>query len=258
MSPVALQRVVVRMLYDAAFAEQIYSDAPMPELSERDRALLRAAPPGAFRTDPYRRARSLTALLDEYPASAALTGLPPLDAFFSSPSFHRAIQGRMSLAITFGAYLEPLAGPVARLERSIASARRARAPLPGPSPALATAPGLVPLTAPGNTLETYQILRERLGPEPARTLTERPPRIDGLPPLMGVQHLLIERGANGEIGVGSCDEGLAGLLSAAMGGRTEEALLAVAVRLGAEPHEAPDLLAGLVQDGLLVRIAARA
>ena len=258
MSPVALQRVVVRMLYDASFAEQIYGETPMPELSERDRALLRAVPAGAFRTDPYRRARSLTALLDEYPASAALTGLPPLDAFFSSPSFHRAVMGRMSMAIAFGGYVEPLAGPVARLERAIASARRARAPLPGPSPTLATAPGLHPLTVPGNTLETYQILRKRLGPDPARALTERPPSIAGLPRLEGTEHLLIERGAHGEIDVGSCDEGLAGLLHAAMGGRTEEALLAVAVRLGAEPHEAPDLLAGLVQDGLLVRVAARA
>lgn len=256
MSPVGLQRVVVRMLYDPAFAAQIYSDAPMLELSAADRAMLRAAPPAAFRTDPLRRARALTALLDEYAASAALAGLASLDAFFSSPSFHRAIQGRLSLALAFGAWVEHAAGPVARLERAIAATRRQQPPRPGPALRWATAPHLHPLTVPGNTLAAYQILRARLGPDPARALAERPPRVHDLPAPQGVEHLLIERGESGEIGVGGCDEALAELLRAAMGGRAPEWLLAEAIRLGAEPGEAPDLLRGLLDDRLLIEVPA--
>lgn len=254
MSPVGLQRIVVRMLYDPAFVEQIYSDAPLPELDASSRDLLTRVPRAAYGTDPYRRARSLTALLEEYPASAALVGVAALDAFFSSPVFHRAIQGRMSLALAFGGWLEPLAGPVARLERAIATTSRQRPHPLGGAPGLATSPDLHPLTVPGQTLATYEILRQRLGPEPLVTLARRPPSLAGLPPLEGEEHLLIERSATGELGVGTCDEGLLGLLVFGLRPRPHDAFVAEALRLGAEAEDAPSLIHGLVEDGLLVAV----
>ena len=64
----------------------------------------------AYAVDPLRRARTLTALIEEFPVSVQhlvqQTGQPALlDAFFSSPHFHTCIQQRGSLAASFSAYV---------------------------------------------------------------------------------------------------------------------------------------------------------
>ena len=121
MSHAALHLVTVRMLYDHAFARAVFADAHAAtaglELTPREIDWLTAVDPRAYRTDAERRARSLSALLEEYPVSCALTlrdgerpvdALPRLDAFFSSPTFHDAIQGERSLGLAFGVFLAEL------------------------------------------------------------------------------------------------------------------------------------------------------
>ncbi|MCA9557117.1 MAG: hypothetical protein KC583_01025, partial [Myxococcales bacterium] len=125
MSAAALQRVVVRMLYDPALVEAVYADADAAladePLSEAERAWLVAPDRRRWRADPHRRARTLQALLEEYPAAGARVaraeGLAALDAFFSSPAFHGCVQRRGSLADTFGDFLAARGGVVAGLAR---------------------------------------------------------------------------------------------------------------------------------------------
>ncbi len=78
MSHVAVQRVIVRMLYDAAFAERVYDDPGSAlagvDLTDAETAWLTASDPRAWRVDPLRRARTLKALLDEFSVSGAETG----------------------------------------------------------------------------------------------------------------------------------------------------------------------------------------
>ncbi|TNF28290.1 MAG: hypothetical protein EP329_18100, partial [Deltaproteobacteria bacterium] len=138
MGHVALQRVVVRMLFDQAFADRVYADPAGAvaglELSEAERGWLVAPDRRAYRVDPMRRHRSLRALIEEHPVSVAALAAGGVavrghDAFFSGERFHGAIQGRRSLAVAFGEHLEALARTpmqrgVVALERAIAAARR--------------------------------------------------------------------------------------------------------------------------------------
>ena len=157
MSHVALQRVMVRMLYDAAFTDEVLRDPATAlrdvELSDDERAFLARPDPRAWKIDPERPRRSLTVLLQEYPASFALVhrsdGLGPLQAFFGTPRFHAVVQDRGSMAAAFGDHLVQLAEegaaggePVtalARLEQATAKLRRRNAPAsrPGRAPASA-------------------------------------------------------------------------------------------------------------------------
>lgn len=117
MTHTALQHVVVRMMYDARFCESVFQSVDRAlarvELSSEEIAWILRADPRAFATDPHRRARSLTGLLEEYPTAAAeLVRLarrdPPasvLDDFFSSREFHTGMQAGRSLAISFGEFL---------------------------------------------------------------------------------------------------------------------------------------------------------
>lgn len=250
---VALQRVIVRMLYDPAFVEQVYTGAPLPELDPRSRALLLTVDRRAWCTDPLRRSRTLTALLDEFLVSAALVGVGRLDAFFSSPLFHRAIQSRQRLALAFGAWLLPLAGPVSALETAVAAARRDPASRVVQPLHVARAHGIRCVRVPGGTLARYEHVRARLGPRPLDALAR--PRLDlgNLPPMTGEEILLLQRDIRGEVGVSLVGEELADLLDFVATPRPREAVLAEARRLGAEPGEEDELVEGLVGDGLIVR-----
>ena len=130
MNPQALQRVVVRMLYDPKLVEAVYSNAPVPGLDDEGRNHLMCIDRRAWATDPYRRSRTLQALIEELPVSAALAGIHRLDAFFSSTAFHHAVQQRQALVLAFADWLEPKVGAVAGLERAIARARQ-RSPRTG-------------------------------------------------------------------------------------------------------------------------------
>lgn len=184
MSHFAVQRVVVRMLHDAAFARAVYDDVNAATrdcgLSEAERAWLVTPDPRAYAVDPLRRTRALTGLLEEYAVACALLvreygrehALEALDAFFSSPSFHAGVQHGASLAGCFGAWMagDSLTSEggdvraVVALEAALARARRNRdfAPdLPGsPSSdptraALVLAPGVVVHEAPRGLVNRY-------------------------------------------------------------------------------------------------------
>jgi len=198
MSYAAAQRVIVRMLYDAAFRQAVY-DAPHAalagiDLTAAERDALVKPDPRAFGTDPFRRSRSLQGLLEEYPVSAWLAGqalgdIRLLDRFFSSPFFHDCIQNRGSLALAFGEFLDrgSRAGEIrdnrvawtAAVEGAIAALRRrglAPATLASAEPdASLTAAAMAPetdlalskrhaiLTVAGGTGELVQQVRAHLG-----------------------------------------------------------------------------------------------
>jgi hypothetical protein len=146
MSHVALQRVVVRMLHDAAFARAVLADSHAAtreiDLDDAERRWLVAPDPRAYEVDPLRRSRGLTGLIEEYAVSSALLvrargrdrASTALDAYFSSSAFHWCVQSGGSLADSFGTWLLSAESPledaharsIAEIERAIVRARRAR------------------------------------------------------------------------------------------------------------------------------------
>ena len=152
-SAMALQRVVVRMLFDATFRDRVYAN-PGAALSDVDLTpqecrWLVTPDARAYSTDQYRQSRTLTGLLEEYPVAGALAmrcahGAQRLHAFFASV-FHQCIQQRGSMAEAFGSYMasptfadHPELAPLAQVEQGIASVRRA---------SYGAADGAPPLTA---------------------------------------------------------------------------------------------------------------
>jgi hypothetical protein len=260
MSPVELQRVAVRMLFDAAFADAVYRDpeGALPNVPAEQRAWLVRPDRRAWGADPLRRWRALTGLLEEYPAAGALArrarGVDALDAFFSSATFHDCVQGRGSLALAFGDFLAAMPDArttaVARVERAVARSRRPAPPTRGD---YALAPGVEVLVVPVGTLALYQLVGAHLAAHPEGVVAAV--AAGALPahlPDLGLESeaLIVERGAEG-IGVSEAGEALVALLAAARGGAAREALLAVARAHGCEPGEDADVVDGLVAEGLL-------
>lgn len=292
----ALQRVVVRMLYDRPFAEAVFADpraalegGPCPvSLPEDAIAWLTATDARAYTTDPLRRTRSLTALLDEYLVSGAWAlaraGSGALDAFFSSPAFHQGIQHRRVMSLAFGEWLSAggvLAGPadaalrpLAQIELALARVRRATPPEPRGGDRLMTSPLVAPLELPKGGLELYGDLRRALtalGPDALTRVLKG--KFKCPPPPKWVTHrntprawLLVEGawpaapadplGPEGEItmSIGGGAEGLNGLLWALEAPLTHPEAIDAACESGATPEEARALLSGLIDEGLLVRI----
>ncbi|MFN7147137.1 MAG: hypothetical protein ACK4YP_25435, partial [Myxococcota bacterium] len=156
MTPQAIQRFVVRMLWDPTLVERVYGGGAVDGLDAAGRSLLTAVDRRAWDTDPYRRARTLQALIEEYPCSVAEIGVAGLESFFASPAFHAVIADRGSLAGAFGDWLAPKTGPVVRIERAFVELRRGG---PGASPRageLARAPGVRPIEAPEGTLARWE------------------------------------------------------------------------------------------------------
>lgn len=244
------------MLYDPVLVERIYRGDPVVGLDMGSRALITRVDARAWGTDPYRRARTLHALLEEFPASAAEVGVAGLDRFFGERAFHDAIATRGSLAVAFGQWLAARAGPVAEIERAVVAIRRA-ADMPPPSlPTghLVCAPTARALTLPEGTCARWEGLRAALGPDPLPTLLggfRAPPRGPGARrPAMEL--LLVERVDGGEA-VGIASEGLHALLTRASRPRAHHKLRQVAVRLGATATEADEVLDDLMTQGLLIR-----
>ncbi|MCK6503927.1 hypothetical protein L6R53_11085 [Myxococcota bacterium] len=249
----ALQRVVVRLLHDPDLAEQVLAGRDLPELTAAEHALLRRTDPRAFRTDPYRRARLVTSLVEELPATAALAcqGRPvgELDAFLSSPAFHGCIMERGSLVGSFHAWIRPRAGAVADLEAAVARARREQ-PRPPGGAHLQRAPGLLPVGLPEGTVARWQAVLAALGPRPLEALV-RGVAVGPLPPEGEGQEWVLVEVRDGQAGLSFVGEELARLLLAAEAPTTLATLAAVAAGLGAG-EEAQEVVAGLVADGSLV------
>lgn len=239
--PRRIQRAVVSLLHDPTLQD-------FPTLTEAERALLRHIEPRALRTDPYRRGRVLTALLEEAPTSAALAlgGEPAaaLDDFFCSERFHRAVAEGERFALAFLDWLQPKAGGLALLEAAIARARRD--PPRQAGTLLQRAPGLLPVCLPAGTLARFASLSQQLGTEPLAALAEGLPVTP--PPLeSGEEWLLVDLRA----GLSECGEELARLILAADQPQSEEHLVQLARELGAD-DAAAEVIADLVADGSLV------
>ncbi len=256
MNPRAIQRAIVRMMYDPAFVAAIHGARAVPGLAEPERALLRQVDRRAFTTDRFRRARAVQAIVDEYPASAAAIGLAAVESFLDSRAFHAVLVGRGAMALAFGTWLEDQASGVGRIEASMAGLRRREPDPPAPG-LLRIAPSFAPLLAPAGTLAWYETTLAWLGAEPLRTLAGQAPRPPPRRSLIrsrdaGDEALLLELRADGGMALGTASEALVRLLRHAVKPRTRAALAAEAVVRGATAAEAPGLLDGLLAEGLLV------
>jgi hypothetical protein len=276
---------MVRMLFDPRFAERALRDPEGAladvELSDRERAWLRAPDPRGWRTDPERPDRALTVLVQEYPASVALAaasggGLEKLRVFFSSAGFHRAIQDRGSMALAFGGYLIDLAeagevgdrrvAPLARLERTIVRLRRCAGPKPPPANPEAEAFRLSPDKmldeAEAGTADLHDEVHRSLaasGSDLARVVFQPPSPLPGeetdptrREPLL--LELVRDEGPRVKymVGIAEITEELHALLARATAPRPWNELVAEAIRLGADPDDASEILSGLLADGTLV------
>lgn len=252
LDPHKVQHALVCMHFDAKYAAKIRGREPLPELSERERELLREVDPRALATDDMRRTRAVHAILDEYPVSAAVLGVAFVDRYFSSAAFRSCVFERGSMAVVFGrAYLRDRAKGVGEIETAMALARRRmRAGVIGPDE-LVRAPGVEVLIVPSGSLAYYERGRARLGDEPIVALAKlRKPWSDA-PPRRGREHLLIEARADGSLALGTASAPLVELLRAADRPRSRAELAAVAIELGADAHEANELIDELCRDNLL-------
>ena len=81
--------------------------------------------------------------------------------------------------------------------------------------------------------------------------------LPALPPLgSGVEHLHFVVAADGNLGLSMLSEGVAGVLLEAVTPRSEAALYEALRALGADPGDEAPILAGFLEDGLLVRALA--
>jgi len=283
MSHVALQRVMVRMLYDPGFADRVLEtpdDAlARVELTTTERDWLLAPDSRSWKVDPDRPARSLTVLLQQYPASSFLAvrgaGPEPLLAYFRSERFHRCIQEKGSMALAYGDYLGELvlggkipdrrAAPLAALERAIVQLHRsspARPPGGGRATAYRLSPDHALHRSPAGTADLHEEVHRALGatgPALARTVLRSRARIPDrkLDP-SAEEPLLLELARTGEsrvlysVAAVEITEELYGLLAFAREPRTFGDLAGKVARLGAERDEAPEVIEGLIGEGTLV------
>jgi hypothetical protein len=280
-SATLLQRVVVRMLFDPVFCDRVYADPLVTlqdiELTSEERQWLVTPDRRAYGVDVHRRSRALTGLLEEYPVAAALAlrraqGLQRLYDFFAADTFHQCIQQRGSMADAFGTYLtsevfaaQPEIARLAAVERGIARVRRAP-PLPGAQQnpltedtPLRLAPWVALLSLPAGTLSRYSQLRQHLVQYGASLLAAVLDTAYQLPvaALLSQEETasILVVGIPGEEGpaLEQASDELAALLAAAQQTIVCRDLCAVAVRLGAESHEAFDIIQGVWTDRLLIR-----
>ncbi len=287
MSHVVLHRIMVRMLYDPDFTDRVLKDPGQTlaglDLTETERGHLLTPDPRAWKVDPERPARSLTVLLQQYPATTVLvvreTGHAPLLDFFRHARFHRSIQERGSMALEFGAYLEDLVSngtvkdprvlPLSRLELAIAGLHRSISPVPSPTgrgAAYRLSPDKALLHAPAGTADLHEALHLALGAsgtELAKAVLNPP----GTLPDLGIrpkatEALLLELVRTDgprvmyPVGATEVTEGLHTLLAFARATpRTHADLVARIVKLGADDDEAAEVIDGLIEDGTLVPVA---
>lgn len=267
---------------------------PGDALTAEERAWLARPDARAWRADPDRPHRALAVLGREYPAAVALAvasagGAGALRRFFATELFAKVVTERGSMAAAFGDHLAGLVetfevtdrrvAPLARLEQAVVLLRRrnlrtadrpAREP-EGPRPTSASESPRYRL-APGKTLhrasagtadlrdEIYDLLA-RSGGELARAIYE-----PGMPAPRTRVHasrtepLLLELvpgdGPRIEypVGVAEITEALNGVLEYAAEPRTLGELAAEVERRGADSGEGEEIIAGLVEEGILAAV----
>jgi hypothetical protein len=237
--------------------------------------------------------------MEEYPAAClsvllAARSAAPLDAFFSSPTFHACVQQGATLALAFGEYLMGLGADwaprrasrqgAARLEHAIAAARRSAASVAnGGQPdgvgagdrvaapevlpvRLRLAPGVAVVAAPAGTLAVKQAVTAALttpvGARPGAvsdTIVELAAAGLELPELAegDDEQLLIhaQAEAGGPAIVERIPAELARVLAAAARDVDRSVLLELLRAEGAAAGEDADVLRSLLGDKVLVAVA---
>ena len=277
-----LQRVVVRMLFDPGFRDRVYAD---PEtalhevpLSAAERQWVITPPPQAYGVDVYRQSRALSGLLEEYPVAGALAvrcpqGIARLQRFFASEAFHGCVQQRGSMAEAFGHYLQsavfaeaPTVAWMALVE--MGSVRVRRAPYGPPAPTspspqdsrLCVAPWVALLAVPPPALSQYSRVLQRLrqhGPVLLDAILDTTYRLPVGPRVQSAASawILVVRDATGDgLALEEASPELGAVLAAAHTAITWDALCALAVRLGATPQEALEIVEGLMAEQLLIQV----
>ena len=232
MSYHALQKLLVRMLFDEELVEKIYA-APERELAglnltEAERNQLIGVDLRAWRSDPLRRRRTLRALVEEFKISTTIIlaetrSLKSLERFFSSQFWSRSVEERGSMGLAFAEFLldgcrrgewkAPQIPDVVRLETAIAGCRRTMAreaiieAVEAPEEIsdkmqVRLAPGYDVSSYQANVISTIQRVEQylfELSLMPAMALCDDAPRLPELPPVDGQKkvYLLFGPGAAG-------------------------------------------------------------
>jgi hypothetical protein len=232
MSHHTLQKLMVRMLFDEKFVEEVYAapDRALAglDLTEAERGHLLSVDRRAWRHDPLRRRRTLRTLVEEFEVSTTIIlaetrSLASLERFFSSRFFHGSVEERGSMGLAFAEFLldggrrgewrAPQLADVARLEASIAGCRRALAREgnyeAGDLPATISdrtrvrlAPGCDVASFQANVIATIQRVEQymfELSLMPAMALCDDAPRLPALPEVDGQKkvYLLFSPGSAG-------------------------------------------------------------
>lgn len=197
----AVQRALVRMLYDPAFAHAVERGPGTTDLDEETRRAVAAVDPRALRADPLRRLRTLGTLAEEFRIGTALALAETrsrafLESFYAGPEFHRSVEERTPLALAYGAFLaaacrdgrlrEARTPAVVHLETMQARARRAVADVVRMDhfSSVRLAPGVVHGRLSGSVFDTIARVEKILFEVsllPALALCSDPPRL-ALPP----------------------------------------------------------------------------
>jgi len=245
----ALQRAIVRLQLDPAFAEAFVAGASLPGVGALGERWLRAVHPAAWGAEPERREQVLGNLFGEFPLAVACCRADPR-AFLGTAACHDALDRDAPLALAFAAFLESLpswAPEVARLEAEMARARRLRPSRP--VAALRWALGVRRVLLPRGTLAYAGSLQVALGagaavpPAPAGAAREAVV----LAPRPG------SRWAVPAVHVEVLDGAVDALVSRAEGGLSRRDLQRFARAHGTTAAGLAEVVGGLVADGILDR-----
>jgi hypothetical protein len=285
MSHRTLERVYVRMLFDPGLVAAVYEDAERAlaglDLEPAERAQLVAVDRRAWGHDPLRRYRTLRTISEEFKATttivlAATRSLASLDAFFSSPEFHDAVQHRGSLALSFALYVErlrlerpvdaPQLADVLRLEAMLAGCRRELqndAPVELPEnlaldarSRLRFAPGHAIGRFNANAVEAVNATERYLfevGLMPAVALCDDAPRLEALPPVSEEPTYLLALPSSSGVSLMPLDADYYHLLSTFSSGPAPLGAAASAARAaGVSPEDVDTMVTSLVEEGVIV------
>jgi hypothetical protein len=244
-----LHQAVVRLSIDPALAAAVAAGADTLGLPPEDLALLRAVDPRAWGVDRYRRARLVTAALEELPVIGGLLGPAAVDAFLSGPAFTAVLTGRGSLALAAAAALAPAAGPLGAIEHALARARRAP---PTPGAGVALADGAQLLRLPAGAVAAYGQALTLLGDSPVQAIVDEGRRLT--PPRLGPgdEHALARPCGGGRLDLQVLAPDLARLLEGLRAPKPWPQAVAWARKAGAGAR-AERLLRELCAEGLLRR-----
>ncbi len=251
-----VQRAVVRLLHagrDGVTAPDAVTSALLDRivaegtLTHEEVGWLRGVDPRAWRTDPWRTARLLTALLEEFPGAARAYGKDML-AFFRSVRFDVALRDGTSLAGAFGEWLVEVGGPEvaahARVEGAVAELRRV---VDAPTDTR-TNDGTIPS---GQDLRVRSPLCRVLSGYLA-VPTGAGDTVELRAAALLVQALPSAADGRRAIVASELPEALASVLVGAAAPRRRDALIPEIGAVGADRGEDEDVLAELEGDGLIV------